>query len=360
MLRNLVRGNAVRRFTVAARESVGTVSSLEVKVHAGARYAALDGVSHLLSRFNFQNTGAKSALRLVRESELLGGQLSSHVDREFITLRAVFLQEQLPYYVEALGNVLYKTSFKPHELVESVLPAAQYDVLVASQNPLTRAENLLYNVTYRKGLGNPVLYDGVETVTLEHIKQFANKVYTRENIAIEGRNVVQADLQKFLNDSLISSLPAGKSLKESTEPATFTGETRLRSTGPSVAAIAVPLSKDNLAVYEILSNHLNATGAYKHVFSKVDSYNNAYGLFQLFIKDADAETVATKIKKIVSDLKKGVDISTSVELTKLKLTSEEIPLLSTLNLDAVKNVKLEKFNYVAVGDVSKLPYLDEL
>lgn len=162
----LSRLQLVRNYTVSAVDKPGKLSTLVVKVHAGSRYSPKDGVSHLLNRFNFQTTNAKSSLRLVRESELLGGTVESVVCREFITLKATFLKEQLPYFVETLGNVLYKTSFKPHELVESVLPAANYDLAQASRDPIWNANDLLFQVTYHNdGLSRPILYDGVENVT---------------------------------------------------------------------------------------------------------------------------------------------------------------------------------------------------
>lgn len=212
---------SVRRLTVSARDAPTKISTLAVKVHGGSRYATKDGVAHLLNRFNFQNTNTRSALKLVRESELLGGTFKSTLDREYITLKATFLKDDLPYYVNALADVLYKTAFKPHELTESVLPAARYDYAVAEQCPVKSAEDQLYAITFRKGLGNPLLYDGVERVSLQDIKDFADKVYTKENLEVSGENVVEADLKRFVDESLLSTLPAGKSLVSKSEPKFF-------------------------------------------------------------------------------------------------------------------------------------------
>lgn len=356
---------ALRRYTVSATDGSGKISSLSVKVHGGSRYATKDGVSHLLSRFNFQNTSGKSALRLVRESELLGGKFESKVDREYITLKATFLKEDLPYYVNALGNVLYKTSFKPYELNETVLPAVQHDLAVAQTCPVKKAEDLLYNVTFRSGLGNTVLYDGVEKVSLEDIQQFADKVYTKENIEIVGQGVNEADLKRFVNDSLLSSLPSGTPLAASVAPKTYTGETRARfANADSVAAISVPVSKESFGEYEVLSRYLTSPlfelSELVHS-AKVQRFKDI-GLFTLFVKGPDAAVVSENIKKVVSQLKKGKDISVAKELTSLKFALENDGAVppAELKIDSVANFKLNKFNYVAVGDVSKLPYADEL
>lgn len=355
---------ALRRYTVSATDGSGKISTLAVKVHAGSRYATKDGVAHLLSRFNFQNTSSKSALRLVRESELLGGKFESTVDREFITLKATFLKEDLPYYVNALGNVLYKTSFKAHELKEIVLPAARHDVAVAETCPVRKAEDLLYNVTFRKGLGNAVLYDEVETVTLDDIKAFADKVYTKENIEIVGQGVNEADLKKFVSDSLLSSLPTGSPLAASVAPKTYSGETRARfAHADSVAAIAVPVAKESFGEYELLSRYvtspLSDLAPLVHS-AKLQRFNDI-GLFTLFVKSPDAAQVAQNIRKVVSELKKGKDISVAKDYAALKfaLENDGSAVPAELKIDSAGTFKLNKFNYVAVGDVSNLPYADE-
>lgn len=356
---------SLRRYTVSATDGSGKISTLAVKVHGGSRYATKDGVSHLLSRFNFQNTSGKSALRLVRESELLGGKFESTVDREYITLKATFLKEDLPYYVNALGNVLYKTSFKSHELKETVLPAANHDLAVAETCPVQKAEDLLYNITYRKGLGNTVLYDGVQKVTLEDIKEYADKVYTKENIEIVGQGVNEADLKKFVSDSLLNSLPTGSPLATSVASKTYTGEARARfSETDSVAAIAVPVTQEAFAQHEVLARFVTSPlfefSSLVHS-AKLQRFNGA-GLFILYVKGPDSTQVSQNIKKVVAALRKGQDLSAAKEYATLKFAIENDGAVPAVQLDTkdVSSFKLDKFNYVAVGDVANLPYADEL
>lgn len=365
MLRGQLLKSSARQYSIVAKECPGNLSVLKVKVHGGSRYATKDGVSHLLSRFNFQNTNTKSALRLVRESELLGGCTKSYVDREFITLEARFLKENLPYYVNALSNVLYKTSFRPHELPESVIPAARYDLAIADSNPCNQAEDVLYNISFRDGLGNPLLYDSVEKVTIEDIKNFSDKVYTKDNIIIEGVGINEADLKKFVTESLFNSLPQGSNLASSAKSETFTGkESRLRRVGESVAAIGVPVAKKDFGLYETVATYLNS-----ELFpltdllceAKFDKYPDT-GFLTIKVKSGDATVVAENIKKVVKELKKSNDVSKAVELTKLQLATESSSSQAVdIKLDGVKDFKLDdKFNYVAIGDVSKLPFRDQL
>ncbi|SSD59488.1 probable Cytochrome b-c1 complex subunit 2, mitochondrial [Saccharomycodes ludwigii] len=349
---------------VSSKDGTGKISRVAVKVNAGSQYATKDGISHLLSRFNFQNTTNKSALRLVRESELLGGNFKSFVNRENIILEATFLKEDLPYFVNALGNVLYKTSFKEYELDEQVLPAAKHDLLVHNACPVRKAEDLLYNVTFRNGLGNPVYYDGVENITLEDIKSFADKVYVKDNIEVIGQGVNEGDLKRFVGESLLNSLPTAQSLAKTVPPKTFNGETRLRNIGDSVAAIAVPIAPSDFATYEVLAKYLSSplSDLSSLIFKvKLDKYSTS-GLFSLYVKAACPKTVSANIKKIVTELKAGKDISVAKNYAATQLALENQTSISPvqLNLDSVSNFQLGKFNYVAVGKVTQLPYADEL
>jgi ubiquinol-cytochrome c reductase core subunit 2 len=58
-----------------------------------------------------QNTARRSGLRIIRESELLGGQLLAYHTREALVLEAKFLREDLPYFAELLGEVISQTKY---------------------------------------------------------------------------------------------------------------------------------------------------------------------------------------------------------------------------------------------------------
>jgi ubiquinol-cytochrome c reductase core subunit 2 len=58
-----------------------------------------------------QSTDRRSTLRIVRETELLGAQLSAYHTREALVLEARFLRDDLPYYVELFGEVAASTKY---------------------------------------------------------------------------------------------------------------------------------------------------------------------------------------------------------------------------------------------------------
>lgn len=48
----------------------------------------------------------------MRESELLGASLNAHHSRENLVLEAKFLRDDLPYFVELLGEVASSTKYQ--------------------------------------------------------------------------------------------------------------------------------------------------------------------------------------------------------------------------------------------------------
>ena len=96
---------------IASRDLPGPTTHLAVVAKAGTRFQPLPGFSTGLEKFAFKNTWKRSALRITREAELLGGQLSSYHSRENLVLSTKFLREDLPYFAELLGEVITQTKY---------------------------------------------------------------------------------------------------------------------------------------------------------------------------------------------------------------------------------------------------------
>ena len=103
----------------ASRDLPGPTTHLAVVAKAGTRFQPLPGFSEGLEKFAFKNTNKRSALRITRESELLGGELSTSHTRENLVLSAKFLREDLPYFAELLGEVISETKYTGMDLLYS-------------------------------------------------------------------------------------------------------------------------------------------------------------------------------------------------------------------------------------------------
>lgn len=350
---------------LTSRESAGHLSNISVVINNAGSKAGKSGLAHLYSKFNFLNTNTKSALRFTRESELLGGIFTSQVTRDSVILNTQFLKADLPYYVEALGNTLVNPSFRPHELTEVVLPAAKAEYHNAAASNEFVALEALHQISFRKGLGNGLYYNGTQPISIDEIKQFSVDHVNASNVAIFASGVNQADLTQFIGDSALSQLPYGASEAQASE--LFLGkESRVAKAGESIALIGVPIKTADFGKFEALSVALGnqtipnlasplsqITGATSHLYKYADA-----GLFVVSVK-GNGQDVAANIRKVKSlvDSTKTADVAKATELS-IALQSTFVKPLE-FKADTTQP-KIKEFNYVAVGDIDVLPYASEL
>lgn len=330
--------------------SVDTVSTLKVVIKNAGSKSASAGLPHLLASSTFLDTPEKSGLRLKREAELLGGEYTSEITRDALVLKATFLKESLPYFVNALGSAISKASFKPHELKEIASPYASQVYSSAVSCPKFKALEELHAVSYRSGLGLPLYYDGSKSYTTEDVALLAKESFLTENVEIIGENVDEADLTKFVSESEFSTLPQGNDVVPAPQP-TYTGaESRIRQAGKTSAIIGLPV--EDADAYELVAAGLLSSvpeSITATVDSKVLSYEGS-NLFYFAVTSTDAKEVAKIVKDAAADLK-TVDFSKYSKLASL-LAGKSV---------ASKSVSIpSEFNFVVVGDVDAVPLKSEL
>lgn len=357
---------------LVSRDAAGKLSTLSVVVNNAGSKTGKAGIPHLLSKFAFLNTETKSALRFTRESELLGGKFSNYVTRDAIVLSTTFLKEDLPYYVDALGNTLAKALYRPYELVETVVPAAKAEAEAAHADNAFVALEAAHGVSFKRGLGKPLYLSEADVFSLDEVVDYAAGAYTSGNVSIFASGVNESDLAGFVAQSSFADLPAGSTAAPAVK--TYTGkESRIAKAGPSVAAIAVPVAKADFAKYEVFAAALGTSvlaGAASPLAkipgadSKLYKYQDA-GLFVISVVGKDAEAVGAGIKaaKKAADAVSASQLSGAVKAAELSVAlqeSFEFPHSISISADSGKGAKLSGFNYVAVGNTDVLPYADEL
>ncbi|KAF4625734.1 hypothetical protein G7Y89_g12427 [Cudoniella acicularis] len=229
---------------VASRDVAGPTTKLAIVAKAGTRYQPLPGLTVGLEQFAFKNTQKRSALRITRESELLGGQLTSYHTRESLVIEAKFLREDLPYFTELLGEVISQTKYTAHEYheeVEEVIKLSQKKLLA---NVSELAINSAHGLAFHRGLGTP-LYPSSSTplskyLNEESIRQFALDAYAKPNIAIVANGASQAELSKWVGE-FFGEVPASSTFKLSSEPTKYYGgEERISHGSGNSVVIAFP------------------------------------------------------------------------------------------------------------------------
>ncbi|EEB05731.1 ubiquinol-cytochrome-c reductase complex core protein Qcr2 [Schizosaccharomyces japonicus yFS275] len=194
--------------SLLSREFPGYTSTLSVAIAAGSRYQPNYGVAHLLEKYSYKTTEKRSALRIVRESELLGGHLESKVTREHIILTARFLNEYLDYYADMMSEVVGHPKFLPHQLEEEVLPLARMEYRLFENSLLERAMSRLHELAFERSLAYPVFVQPGVTPTIDDVKSFAKSSFVKENMVVvySGSEPAKA---KELCSQYFADLPNG-------------------------------------------------------------------------------------------------------------------------------------------------------
>ncbi|PHH66441.1 hypothetical protein CDD81_7496 [Ophiocordyceps australis] len=236
---------------VASRDTHGPATRLAVVAKAGTRYQPLPGLCVGLEEFAFKNTQRRTALRITRESELLGGRLAASHTREALRIEASFLRQDLPYYAELLAEVISMTKFTTHEFHEDVERVLHIKQAALNSDVSALALDNAHAVAFHTGLGAPV-YPSVSTpvqnyLNEEFIASYADVVYSKPNITVVADGTSAEHLAKWV-DQFFSNVPAssnsGQTLK--TEPSKYYGgEQRLSHTAGNSMVIAFPGSNSN-------------------------------------------------------------------------------------------------------------------
>ncbi|KAL2273090.1 hypothetical protein FJTKL_05569 [Diaporthe vaccinii] len=233
---------------VASRDPRGPTARVAVVAKAGTRYQPLPGLSVGLEEFAFKNTDRRSALRITRESELLGGQLTAYHTREALVVEAAFLRDDLPYFTELLGEVITKTRYTTHEFQEEIERIVHLKQGKLTNDALGQALDNAHSVAFHKGLGFSI-YPSPSTTLGPYLNEnsiaaFAETVYTKPNIAIVADGASQASLSKWIEPFFrdVPASPSASSPLQLFSEATkyYGGEQRTSLAGSNALVLAFP------------------------------------------------------------------------------------------------------------------------
>ncbi|KAL2863474.1 ubiquinol--cytochrome-c reductase subunit 2 [Aspergillus lucknowensis] len=232
---------------IANREPAGATGTLALVAKAGSRYEPFPGFSDALEFFAFQSTLKRSALRITREVELLGGEFSARHSRENVVLKTKFLANDLPYFVELLAEVASQTKFPGYELNEIVAKLLKLRQVALANNPEAIAVDAAHSLAFHQGLGESISPSAhvpyEKNLSAEAVAEFAKNAYAKSNIALVGSGVSSSELSKWVGD-FFKALPSSGSnhyqLKSPVTSKYYGGEHRLSTKAGNAVVIAFP------------------------------------------------------------------------------------------------------------------------
>ncbi|GMF72875.1 unnamed protein product [Aspergillus oryzae] len=355
---------------LANREVAGPTATLALVAKAGPRYQPFPGFSDALEQFAFKSTLKRSALRINREVELLGGEVSSTHSRENVVLKAKFLSNDLPYFAELLAEV-----------------ASQSKFAALAANPEQQAVDAAHSLAFHRGLGESITPSTTTPIekylSAEALAEFAQQAYAKSNIALVGSGSNSAELSKWVGQFFKELPSSGSSSQYQLRPGATSkyhgGEQRVSSKAGNAVVIAFPGSaafgtsgyKPEASVLAALlggestikwtpgfSLLAQATQGFSQVraSTKSHTYSDA-GLFTISLS-GKADHVASASKNAVDALKKvaagevaSEDIKKAIALAKFRAL-ESAQSLET-GLEATGSALLSGGKPYQIGEIAQ-------
>ncbi|XP_071543367.1 cytochrome b-c1 complex subunit 2, mitochondrial [Panulirus ornatus] len=398
---------------VASLENHAPVSRIAVLFKAGSRYESASnlGASHMLRTCTGLGTKNISHFAITRTIQQIGGSLTALSGREHLLYGLDVIRDNLDEGLKVLGDVASHPAFKPWEMKDN---HRRFQTEFALLDSSTVAMELLHRASFRNtGLGNSVFVPDhhIGKLSSDVLSNYVDSTHLASRMAVVGLGVDHDTLISCVNSLGVpagegaagfSSYGGGEIRKETGAAITIVA---VAGEGASIgssdaAALAVaqhilgvgPNIKYGCNAGSVLSQAVAASGGIGMASSININYSDT-GLFGYFIiadsasvhKVLDASHKAVMSLKVTeADVARGKNQVKATILMASESGAENLedmglqalltghyvsPTAAAAAIDAVtpaavevalKKVSGSKLSMSIVGDVSKVPYLDQL
>lgn len=199
--------NGVR---IASETSSNPAASIGLYIDCGSIYETprSRGASHLLERMAFKSTSNRSHLRIVREVEAIGGNVTASASREQMGYTFDALKTYVPEMVELLVDCVRNPIFLYWE-VDEQLEKMKVELGDLSNNPQALLLEAIHSSGYSGALANPLLAPESTLDKFKHanLDKFIKEHYTAPRIVLAASGVEHDELLSIATP-LLSDLPS--------------------------------------------------------------------------------------------------------------------------------------------------------
>uniref|UniRef100_A0ACD5TEX6 Uncharacterized protein n=1 Tax=Avena sativa TaxID=4498 RepID=A0ACD5TEX6_AVESA len=219
---------------IASETSPGPVASVGLYINCGSIYEtpASSGASHLLERMAFRSTTNRSHLRLVREVEAIGGNISASASREQMSYTYDALKSYAPEMVEVLIDTVRNPAFLEWEVKEQ-LQKIKSEISEVSANPQGLLLEALHSAGYSGALAKPLMAtdSAINRLDISTLEEFIHENYIAPRMVLAASGL-EHDEFVSIAEPLLSDLPA---VKHNVEPKSVYvgGEYRCQADSPN-------------------------------------------------------------------------------------------------------------------------------
>jgi len=269
--------NGVR---VASIDTGGSISRLSLCVYSGSRNETSSnlGITHVAKNAAFNSSGGRSALRVTREMQAVGGGFDAAHNREFLSRNSVFLRSKLHDVLENITGSMTAPENMPWHFAAVAAQTRLDNGALASDGI---AENLeeAHKVAFRTGLGNSLFCSDLNVggFSSTDLDEFAAETYVGKKTTIVGLDCDHDELLRCVQETM-SGLEDGVTT-HSAPAAYFGGNSHIQTSNGlahlSVTAAGPGLFSADLAAFSVLQHILGAGSYMKWGSNTVSSRLNA-------------------------------------------------------------------------------------
>lgn len=195
---------------IASETSPNPTASIGLYVDSGSIYETPSsfGATHLLERMAFKTTTNRSHLRIVREVEAVGGNVTASASREQMGYTFDALKTYVPEMVELLVDCVRNPAFLDWEVNET-LQKLKVEINEASNNPQALLLEAVHSAGYSGALGNSLMAQEATIGRLNSsvLEEFVAENYTAPRLVLAASGVKHEELISIA-EPLLSDLPS--------------------------------------------------------------------------------------------------------------------------------------------------------
>ncbi|XP_020105364.1 mitochondrial-processing peptidase subunit alpha-like [Ananas comosus] len=194
---------------IASETSPSPAASIGLYVDCGSVYETpfSSGATHLLERMAFKSTANRSHLRIVREVEAIGGNVTASASREQMGYTYDALKTYMPQMVEVLVDCVRNPAFLDWEVKEQ-LQKIKAEIAEISNNPQGLLLEAIHSAGYSGALANPLMApeSAINRLNSDILEDFINENYTAPRMVLAASGVDHDELVSIA-EPLLSDLP---------------------------------------------------------------------------------------------------------------------------------------------------------
>eukprot|EP00268_Persea_americana_P045952 TRINITY_DN4709_c0_g1_i1.p1 TRINITY_DN4709_c0_g1~~TRINITY_DN4709_c0_g1_i1.p1 ORF type:complete len:513 (-),score=106.63 TRINITY_DN4709_c0_g1_i1:649-2187(-) len=198
---------------IASENSLGPAACIGLFVDSGSIYESEQsrGVTHLLERMAFKSTKNRSHLRIIREIEATGSNVSASASREQMFYVYDTLKTYVPEAVELLIDCIRNPVFLESDVKEQLVKIRR-EIGEISNNPQQFLLESLNSASYSGALGNPLMApaSALDRIDGSVINKFYNENYTAERMVLAASGIEHEELLAIA-EPLLYDLQCGPS-----------------------------------------------------------------------------------------------------------------------------------------------------